>query len=473
MGKQIFFLLLFLGCSFWVSSQEAQFEIKSTAYLNQIIQNRQKIKGNIYWGSTTHNLLPFSSKQISKAVQNLVISDSTVLITVDGTGLVYKLISNRANELLQFQRIDSTYYAGNTFNSLNFYFNDHLYSLGGYGFWRSNGQLRVFSPITHDWNIEPINKELTVTNNDIMSNLWFDPFNQSIFSLGYSNLNQATHINNDKLNLKLDSVYVFNLKSKSWHSLGTIHSEFQINSTECIPIINTKFGLLITNNSKIDFEIWNIPNNTIQKLTKEVQNKFPISGLDDYCFWYEEETIYFANSTNNKIDSVVISSKDLIATDKRIYNKSNAIYNTGFILLLGSIFILICLGIIYWQKNRKNKKHLPRNLKNTALKGSPRDSNNLFSAIEKALINLLINNINNGRLTSIEEVNYILGISSKSVNMQKRTRSDVINSINSKYQLSYKTDEPLILRKNSELDQRVKEFYLNQEHIDLIKKLLD
>jgi hypothetical protein len=131
--------------------------------------------------------------------------------------------------------------------------------------------------------------------------------------------------------------------------------------------------------------------------------------------------------------------------------------------------VAILIVLFYWKKNRK--KIAPK--VNTTNLNTAADSNSLFSEIEKALLGLIIENINKrNRLTSIDEVNYTLGISNKSINMQKRTRSDVISSINSKYQIYFKTEAPLILRQNSEIDQRVKEFYIESENINKIISLI-
>lgn len=64
--------------------------------------------------------------------------------------------------------------------------------------------------------------------------------------------------------------------------------------------------------------------------------------------------------------------------------------------------------------------------------------------------------------TSTDEVNRILGVGNKSVDMQKRKRSDVIRAINEKYQLLYPEAQiNLIERAKSDVDARLYEYTIN------------
>ena len=60
---------------------------------------------------------------------------------VDNTGRLYKIHS--MGEEIKFERIDSTFYSGYNSGAFNFSFRDTIFSMGGYGFWRWNGHLRL------------------------------------------------------------------------------------------------------------------------------------------------------------------------------------------------------------------------------------------------------------------------------------------------------------------------------------------
>ncbi len=73
-----------------------------------------------------------------------------------------------------------------------------------------------------------------------------------------------------------------------------------------------------------------------------------------------------------------------------------------------------------------------------------------------------------------DEVNRILGVAQKSLDMQKRKRSDVIRSINAKYKLIQPmTTLPLVDRVKSDVDARLYEYYLLEDEIERIQRILN
>lgn len=92
----------------------------------------------------------------------------------------------------------------------------------------------------------------------------------------------------------------------------------------------------------------------------------------------------------------------------------------------------------------------------------------IYSSIELDLISLLISNSKtHNRYTGVDELNHLLGMTNKSIEMQKRKRSDCIRSINEKFALvSQKEDAILIKRKKAEADGRLNEFFISEEDFD-------
>lgn len=215
--------------------------------------------------------------------------------------------------------------------------------------------------------------------------------------------------------------------------------------------------------------MWDIKNNAVLSISKDFQTKLPVSKIVDYTIWYEKPYLYLYDKNSDKIDSLMFTAKLLTKTDKKIYELKKLNKNTLLsIVILFLILIGFITGLYYYIRKRKKTV---TNIEQVELK-SAIGTNSLFTEIEKTLLDLIISNIkDSNQLTSIDEVNYILGISNKTINMQKRTRSDIISSINSKYQIYFKTDAPLILRQNSEIDQRVKEFYIEADNINKITSL--
>ena len=462
MRKLTTLFLLIISLSLNCIAQDDYYELKSPNNLFKLLKLKRKDGKTTSIITPNNFIIPLNNTRFCNNKQLLVITGNNAFITIDGTGIVYE---NTDSVIGRFKRVDSTVYWGNNFSSISFAYNNQLYNLGGYGFWRSNGQLRQFSPFTKDWMIIPINREIPVDSKGDFPSLWHDEYNNKVFALESFIQNQS--INNSTT--IIDSVYQLDLKTKTWATLGKITNNNKDSRINLTTLTNTEFGLLLFHDKKIKMELWNVNTNEIMGLTKEVENKFPISEMSNYIYWYDNSYIYTYNLQIDKLDSISFSSKNIIRTNTYIYERKGQInFNYKYIALIG-LLITILITLFYWK--RKTKIIAPKS--NTTTLNTATDTNSLFSEIEKGLLGLIINNINKqNRLTSIDEVNYTLGISNKSLNMQKRTRSDVISSINSKYQIYFKSELPLILRQNSDLDQRVKEFYIETENINKIINLI-
>ncbi len=444
-------------------AQAPYYDIKTPSFLNHFLNSGDKSGNEKIIRSPNCLILPIANRTIAKSQQSLVFVDSNTFITIDGTGYLYKLKEIEKDGKSRFIRIDSTIHTGNNFRSLSFGYNKNLYNIGGYGFWRTNGQLRLFSFKTNDWSIEPLNKEVLVDKDGDIPFLWYDEFNGQIIALESKMENQSIKSSP----VFIDSVHTLDLKKKKWITLGKLDKEIKEDLSEKSLLTNTEFGLLIHNSSKIVTEIWDINNNQVLNISKEFQNKLPVSNLNNYIIWYEKPNIFIYDKSTDKIDSLLFTAQLLTKSKNRIYVNDTISLASVFISI--SILALLIIAIFIWKRrNKKPSSNIPVN----ELK-SPSEANSLFTEIEKTLLDLIILNIKeNNRLTSIDEVNYVLGISNKSINMQKRTRSDIITSINSKFQIYFKTEMPLILRQNSELDQRIKEFYIETENVNLIIPLI-
>ena len=83
--------------------------------------------------------------------QNLIKQGKDIYIFINGSGRLYKAIFGVNG--LKFIRLDSTINFGYNIGSFGFSYNNRIYSLGGYGYWRMNGQLRVFNEKAKQWDI--------------------------------------------------------------------------------------------------------------------------------------------------------------------------------------------------------------------------------------------------------------------------------------------------------------------------------
>ena len=94
------------------------------------------------------------------------------------------------------------------------------------------------------------------------------------------------------------------------------------------------------------------------------------------------------------------------------------------------------------------------------------DSNFLmFSDFEKTVINRIIKE----NIISVEALNHILGLGKKSIEIQKKSRNDVIHRINHKFKVIFNSEAEFIERIRSEEDRRYFKYTINEANQQLFK----
>jgi hypothetical protein len=96
----------------------------------------------------------------------------------------------------------------------------------------------------------------------------------------------------------------------------------------------------------------------------------------------------------------------------------------------------------------------------------------LLEEKERSLMEFIYRYSAEERLTTIEEINKVIGVANRSMEVQKRMRSDLIGSINQKMGLITKDKKPVISKQRSEFDKRSFEYYIRTEHMDLVARVL-
>jgi predicted ribosome-associated RNA-binding protein Tma20 len=80
--------------------------------------------------------------------------------------------------------------------------------------------------------------------------------------------------------------------------------------------------------------------------------------------------------------------------------------------------------------------------------------------------------IKQGYQIDIESLNYILGLSKKSIEIQKKNRSEFLNKLNQKIKEVLSTEENIIIRVKDEEDKRVFVYQLNPIFFTQVQELL-
>jgi len=76
------------------------------------------------------------------------------------------------------------------------------------------------------------------------------------------------------------------------------------------------------------------------------------------------------------------------------------------------------------------------------------------------------------RLTTIEEINKVIGAAQRNPEVQKRLRSDLIGAINDKLKIIAESKYNVIDKQRSEFDKRSFEYFIRTEHMQLVQKVL-
>lgn len=92
----------------------------------------------------------------------------------------------------------------------------------------------------------------------------------------------------------------------------------------------------------------------------------------------------------------------------------------------------------------------------------------LLTEKEFSLLQCLVNNSLAGRLTNIDDINKLLGLQSKSVEVQKKHRSDALISLSQKLGGWLATRESIIEKERSAVDRRSYEYFIQPKFLEAI-----
>jgi len=365
--------------------------------------------------------------------QQIIKTDKTAFITTSGTGIVYEQ-KDLSDSIVYFSRIDSTIYDGYNFDDIKFSYRDTLFSVGGFGYWRNNGQIRYFSE----------NKEWELLFPEIL----FGISSRNIWNLDSKNgLLSIIAENSDRKSCLLK----INLSKHRWEIHESFNNLFEnqiLNANEKpVQIQLNNGGSLLVYTDKVYY--LNLSMNTLKietdKSLTNFFNKFnvrnnPVVNIDD--------KLIIAHILENKIDSVSFSINNF-SDIAPILNDNKQFSRNWIFLILGLVVLII--GIAFYFKFSKKPVIL-------------------FSEFEKQFLKKLLSK--SGKQLDIDSLNYLLGLSKKSVEIQKKNRSEFLNKLDQKLRELLNTEDVLIIRVKDESDKRIFLYQLNEAFFDQINKLV-
>ncbi|MEY3576934.1 MAG: hypothetical protein RL394_517, partial [Bacteroidota bacterium] len=417
-------------------------------------------------------IIDFKNSNFRNYSQVLLIRKGELYVYILATGILYKCTGNLVADSLRFDRIDKTEHYGYNINAKAFVFKDRFYNIGGYGFWRWNGQLRYFDERHADWKIERLNREIPVVLDPPGFLQWKSREGNQLISLGYVSATQTEKVPESQRVKSIDTVTSLDLDKADWTVLGKLNPSLsalsKLESTSRAVLDSGVIVEILEN-----FRYLNLPKNRIYTLSnREVVNFFH-SNRYQKVTWYNDGKLYSTIIGKWQVDSLNICFQDFTDTGEPVYTTSNS-SNT---LVSGFVLALLAIAGFWLYKNRK--QHVPStdskpNTSDVSTVRSPYPIKEVFEEVEKALLKLLMDNmVNRNSRTATDEVNRVLGMASKSGDMQKRKRSDVIRSINAKYRiLMPEKDLDLIERVKSDLDARLYEYCITTSELPFLESFL-
>jgi len=415
-----------------------------------------------------HSFLPVFTHEKGITNQIVIKNKQGLYILIGGTGKVFKATDTLHNQIA-FKRIDSTYYEGYNQGAIDFSYQNNIYSFGGGGLWRITGQLRIFDTLNHEWNSIKINKEYRVSE----LNYVYDSPQKIIYTIQFPYENVISEPNDS-----LFTVLKFDIEKRHIESLGFLNTAFlgpnsswqgaisiNLNSLRGCNII--AFGL--TKMYLLDFE-----NNQVRALKSEkirdlIKGRSNNSTLENV--FELKNRIYYTlpKDAQQKLQSLTISSSDFSDESIPLYENGNSRYWLLFAALISASIVSIFLYRKKQAKGEIQKKVVSNDFPQAKINGS----NNLqFSPIQKEFIEKVIVKISeNGRFTT-SDINDILGISKKAVEVQRKSRSELIGNINSIWRQMNQGESDFIERLKSEDDKRFTYYTISSSNLKAYKVLL-
>lgn len=468
--KKLLFILLFLLSGNLLKSQQVDslITIQNSPFLNDLLLKT-------FIASPVEIDNPYSNNPNYEMVSSLGVRilkmNKDSYLHFNGSGLLYKLM-NKSDDSLYFKRLDVTNNFKYNINAFLFAHQGKIFNLGGYGFWRSTGTLRCYNEKNNEWDVVPTNEEIHIPIKTTLASYYPQ---QSMVYIPFQ------WIINDGVKEKADDVskdtyvYSLDLSTYDWKKIGQTDPALVILLKESPWQISTENGLLFSHKNIVYH---------VKYLTNEVLTYSQNSSLSqtleriyfDHYKYYANGTLYYADKKTGEYDSLKIPIQDFVKSDIKIWKNRYEFY--------WYLLIPIILYSTYWvikkYQLKKNRESANTNTSDFTFRHFNQTNGQSsilpvvrFSEIEKQLLQLLLEKSKQNKTTTITEINYVLGIKDKNISLQKKVRSEVINSINEKFSFLFPTHNQLIGNARSQDDKRYFEYYIEEQNFTATNTILN
>ena len=476
---QIRLLLLYL---LWGTGPIAQVKI-----LPPIIKKLASIKRPVTCFSLNHEpllVVPDLPDNFKKAGQSIIKTQNKVFVIIDGTGRIYRL--NQAKESFSWTKIDSTYFSGYNFGAINFSLDTTFYSFGGNGFWHINGFLRYFNPTSKEWNILP------TTDPFYFSRKMAEGYNNFYYldTVGKFLYMQGIDFSQERIKEPFSYAPFKNMLLRLNITNGVYDTIGKLTENRYSFLASTPWGVLVNDGKIID-----VKNNLVYQLSKTKKDeilalKENSTSSNNFSISFFVDSTLFIGNYIDKIDSMKINQSDLIKEEASFYTPINLVTkqtetNGKNIIIVVLIMLVIYLLVLLFGKGEKKpliaslgleiNNENQQDIKNEPGSQVSFRSSKIIDLLEQReldLLSFIFKQSAEERLTSIEEINKVIGASHRNLEIQKRLRSDLIISINEKLSIITKSKKLVIEKQRSEFDKRSFEYFIQPEFMELVGRIV-
>jgi hypothetical protein len=453
-------LILLLTC-YKVQAQgpDSVYIVPKTPFITQLLAFKA-LNVNINL-SKQNQQIPVRNNVIDGNAQELIKQGNDLYVFIEQTGFVYKLDSYDSATCV-YKRMDKTVNLNYNIDCKNFIYQNNLYSYGGYGFWKTNGNLRKFNQEDREWDIIPLNKEVIAT-----AYLWISPEEGRMY-LPFQRVVNAGLIGPENIKGVPDyTSYYLDIKKQQWVKLGELEKDMikiVENDFAAGKFLSYKNGYLHHVNE--ESYLFDLVHNKIYKSKNANLNQFLIrrSATED-MFIYEDK-IYSFNGTTQSFITFPFALTDFELLRSSIWGSESQLYNIIAVIVIIGVILFFSFWIFNRTVNRKLEFAQLKILKNKTV-------NQAFTGTEVALLNLLLNATAKKELVEIHQINHVLGLKDKNVGLQKKVRSDVMKAINEKYEFITQANLPVIGSTRKEEDKRFFEYFITPSEVNTIKRILE
>ncbi|MFM7216818.1 MAG: hypothetical protein ACKO1U_02225 [Bacteroidota bacterium] len=362
------------------------------------------------------------------------------LLIGHGSGQVWTLDSAR-----NWVRQDSTDVFGYNFNCSIL---PGPMKYGGYGLWKSNGMLIAYSWAAREWETRLLSREIHAQN---PYNCFYDQSDSSLYQLGIDYSNAA--LKNQEFTT--DSLYKLKLRTGEWTVLGRFSTAFQ----EPFQLLGRSWpsedGLLIRLGRGHEAVYVDFKAKTFRSISEDIVVKL----------WAFDQTNYIRNKMSfstaygiYSMDPATYELLDSLSWQKILETGGPALPllepeaadgESKYLYFFGGIGIAGVL--LWWSRKKRNRRHISEFIDPPVLEvvdgQEPvataflleRSEGSWYiggrpilelTPSEMRLMELLVEKQQALQPLSTQQMNEILGIDQRTVDSQKKTRSEVIRHIN-------------------------------------------